>query len=702
MNAYSKIAYALGFIPRLALVLALVLSQGAAAGPVIAQEGGPERVTATLDPNDLQIQPALTEITTADSATRGVVDVTINEGSAGTNYGFDGYLQLGFEGRTRQRALVEPSLSKLPPNATITNATFNFGLCGYYDYIGEARTITFRRVTSPWHQSLASWNHAPTTAEVIGSKTFNTPDLDPDDDGNINYVAWYSIDLTSVVNNWVKGVYPNYGFMMTGAESLIHNNDTYLLFCSNSTTEAPYLSITYTTTAPTLAAAPSALGFVQDLGGPAPESKSLKLSNNGSTLFEWQAVASQPWIQLNAISGQVGPGSSQTIGVSVNPSGLGAGTHSGQITLTTTTPGAAGFPSNIPVTLSIADFDELTMLPLVSKAGTTTQPPAATRDVVTLIIGISEYLYLTDEGGAAGERAGEWGDVLYYAGLDSTKERRTLSVFGLHHAANESNCSSGATGGGGLVPSSLPDAKNNILTLIDSQATLENIQAAFAWLDEHEGPNTTVQIFYSGHGGKTQDLDGAADEPTDGLDEFIAAYDTNYVSGDYVNVVTDDLLDTWLSSLESTHVAVLLDSCFSGGMIGPSTVTRSGLIPRGLPLPASAGASASTDPAIELAADLAKSGRDILTASTVNEASYEVDELQQGVFSYYLMMALLDPNTDTNHDTIISVQEAYNYLSGRVSAYVASFPDPQTPQYYPGVTGSVGLSWSTAATSPCK
>lgn len=699
MNAYSKIAYALGFIPRLALVLALVLSQGAAAGPVIAQEGGPERVTATLDPNDLQIQPALTEITTADSATRGVVDVTIDENSPNTNDGFGTVLQMGFVGSKRQRVLIEPSLSKLPPNATITSAKLRLNLGGYQGYQGERRTVKFERVTSPWHQSLATYNHKPSTAETVGTITINF--VSP-------ITGWYEVDITSVVNNWVHGVYPNYGLLISSRESIITetNPDTepILQFYANNTINPPHLSLTYTTTAPTLAAAPSALGFVQDLGGPAPESKSLKLSNNGSTLFEWQAVASQPWIQLNAISGQVGPGSSQTIGVSVNPSGLGAGTHSGQITLTTTTPGAAGFPSNIPVTLSIADFDELTMLPLVSKAGTTTQPPAATRDVVTLIIGISEYLYLKDEGGAAGQRAGEWGDVLYYAGLDSTKERRTLSVFGLHHAANESNCSSGATGGGGLVPSSLPDAKNNILTLIDSQATLENIQAAFAWLDEHEGPNTTVQIFYSGHGGKTQDLDGAADEPTDNLDEFIAAYDTNFdeIVGDYVNVVTDDLLDTWLSSLESTHVAVLLDSCFSGGMIGPSAVTSSRLIRRGLPLPASAGASASTDPAIELAADLAKSGRDILTASTVNEASYEVDELQQGVFSYYLMMALLDPNTDTSRDTIISVQEAYNYLSGRVSAYVASFPDPQTPQYYPGVTGSVGLSWSTAATSPCK
>lgn len=699
MNASSKTAKAwCVLIARLALVLALILSQGAAVVPVIAQGEEPERAAAVLDLNDVQIQPALTEITTAASATRGVVDVTIDENSPNTNDGFGTILQLGFEGSKRQRVLIEPSLSKLPPNATITSAKLRLNLGGYAGYQGERRTVKFERVTSPWHQSLATYNHKPSTAETVGTITVNF--VSP-------MTGWYEVDITNVVNNWVHGVYPNYGLLISSRESIITetNPDTepVLQFYANNTQYPPQLSITYTTTAPTLAAAPSALGFVQEAGGPAPVAKPLKLNNNGSTLFEWQASASQPWIHLSATSGQVGPGSSQTISVSVDSKAVGS--YSGQITLTTITPGALGFPSNLPVTFNVANFDEQTLLPLVSKAGTTTQPPPATRDVVTLIIGISEYLHLTDEGGAAGQRAGEWGDVLYYAGLDSTKETRTLGVFGLHHAANESSCSGGAggaTGGGSLVPSSLPDARNNILTLTDSQATLENIQAAFAWLDDHEGPNTTVQIFYSGHGGKTLDWDGAEDEPTDGLDEFIAAYDTNYVGGDYINTITDDLLNTWLNNLESTHVAVLLDSCFSGGMIGPSAATRSGLIRRGLPLPASAGASASTDPAIELAADLAKSGRDILTASTVNESSYETPELQQGVFSYYLMMALLDPGTDTNHDTIISVQEAYTYLSGRVSAYVASFPDPQTPQYYPGASGSVGLSWSTAATSPCK
>ncbi len=60
-------------------------------------------------------------------------------------------------------------------------------------------------------------------------------------------------------------------------------------------------------------------------------------------------------------------------------------------------------------------------------------------------------------------------------------------------------------------------------------------------------------------------------------------------------------------------------------------------------------------------------GKVIITASSANEVSVEKDELGHGVFTYYLLQGLRGP-ADTDADGLITIDEAYRYVSEKVPA----------------------------------
>jgi uncharacterized caspase-like protein len=58
-------------------------------------------------------------------------------------------------------------------------------------------------------------------------------------------------------------------------------------------------------------------------------------------------------------------------------------------------------------------------------------------------------------------------------------------------------------------------------------------------------------------------------------------------------------------------------------------------------------------------------GKIIITASGPNEVSVENDDLGHGVFTYYLLEGLRGA-ADSDGDGIVTVDEAYGYVSGAV------------------------------------
>ncbi len=74
-------------------------------------------------------------------------------------------------------------------------------------------------------------------------------------------------------------------------------------------------------------------------------------------------------------------------------------------------------------------------------------------------------------------------------------------------------------------------------------------------------------------------------------------------------------------------------------------------------------------------------GKIILTASGANEVSEEDEKLEHGVFTYYLLEGLRG-KADIDGDGLVTVDEAYRYVSKRV-------PDATNQTQHPVKKGAV-------------
>lgn len=113
----------------------------------------------------------------------------------------------------------------------------------------------------------------------------------------------------------------------------------FALVAYNANTGAP--------SSPTIGVSPSSMSFSATAGGANPASQSLSISNTGGGTLNWTASSNQSWLSVSPTSGTA----PSTATVSVNITGLAAGTYSGAITITAT--GATNTPLSVPVTLTV-------------------------------------------------------------------------------------------------------------------------------------------------------------------------------------------------------------------------------------------------------------------------------------------------------------------------------------------------------------
>ena len=128
---------------------------------------------------------------------------------------------------------------------------------------------------------------------------------------------------------------------------------------SNSPKTVP---VTLTVTAaqlPTLNTSPASLSFSYQAGATTPAAQNVNVSSSGTAL-SYTTATSATWLLATPASGST-PGS---LSVFVNPSGLAAGTYTGNVTVTSA--GASNNPKAIPVTLTVtaASLPNLTASPL--------------------------------------------------------------------------------------------------------------------------------------------------------------------------------------------------------------------------------------------------------------------------------------------------------------------------------------------------
>lgn len=126
------------------------------------------------------------------------------------------------------------------------------------------------------------------------------------------------------------------------------------------------------------------------------------------------------------------------------------------------------------------------------------------------------------------------------------------------------------------------DPKRTML-IRDAQATKANLQKLIAeWLPSVSRPGDTVFLYFSGHASQLPTQDPR--EP-DGIDEALCPFDVagrrqgeseaqgrdRYRESNIV----DDTLAAWLSHLQGRQVVLILDTCFSGGVVEGKALARS-------------------------------------------------------------------------------------------------------------------------------
>jgi uncharacterized caspase-like protein len=258
----------------------------------------------------------------------------------------------------------------------------------------------------------------------------------------------------------------------------------------------------------------------------------------------------------------------------------------------------------------------------------------------------------------------------------------------------------------------------NVQLLTNAQASKAGLQAAIAAMAARAGSGDTCLFYYSGHG------------TTDGTHEYICPSDVSNSSAAilYSTSIRDDELAGWLSAVKG-QVIVMLDTCYSGGMLG-STATSSlasssaagtkavrikCLNPKAKAVPAGRGfhaelvklrAAKVAARAAEKAAPGKAAGTTTtaaldglplvvaLSASASTEESYELDTapFNHGLFTFYVLEAMQSPLTDSNSSGDIAVEEVYAYISPRVSSYwLDSSQYRQHPQLLDDIAGDVTL-----------
>jgi len=168
---------------------------------------------------------------------------------------------------------------------------------------------------------------------------------------------------------------------------------------------------------------------------------------------------------------------------------------------------------------------------------------------------------------------------------------------------------------------------DNAITLIDREATVENVRAAFASMAAQIDENDTFVFFYSGHGGQEQRAGGFVASDADGYDETLALSN---------NTITDDEINELFNMIDASASLIILDSCYSGGF-AKDVISRPGRM------------------------GLFSSDEDVpsLVASKF---------LAGGYLSYFFYDAIDNGNADLNGDNAINAMELSQYIHERYNA----------------------------------
>ena len=186
--------------------------------------------------------------------------------------------------------------------------------------------------------------------------------------------------------------------------------------------------------------------------------------------------------------------------------------------------------------------------------------------------------------------------------------------------------------------------EENVTLVLNEEARITRLRSILGThLKNKAGKDDMVIIFFAGHGACEKDV---TSPDKDGLEKYILPYDAD-PRDLYASALPMSEVSRIFNRIRSERLIFIADACYSGAS-GGRTINLAGI-------------RANISEAF-LDRIASGKGRIILTASGGNEVSAEDDTLKHGVFTYFLLEGLRG-RADMDKDGIITVDEAYRYVS---------------------------------------
>ena len=198
-------------------------------------------------------------------------------------------------------------------------------------------------------------------------------------------------------------------------------------------------------------------------------------------------------------------------------------------------------------------------------------------------------------------------------------------------------------------------SRSRMKLLRDDEATYSDLTAYIEeWLPRRVTPDTTVFLYYAGHGTPNPATGEAFLVPYDGHPDFSS------------KLYPMKRLYAKLESLPAKEIVVMLDSCFSGA-------TGRSVLPSGArPL-----VTSIEDPV------LASEKLVVLAAATGTQISSDYDKEQHGLFTYFLLKGLRG-DADGDKNGSVDVEELFKYVTKAVTKVASEeLNRDQTPVLHP-------------------
>ena len=124
-----------------------------------------------------------------------VADTMIDPAAPDANYGGSTTLAVG----PSCLGLAQFDLSSVPPGAIVTSA-----LARFTESTSGAGTMNLYRALSPWAEGTVTWNSFQSAMDPVAASTRSNP----------SGVGMLGFLIASLVQQWLDGTYPNYGFAL--------------------------------------------------------------------------------------------------------------------------------------------------------------------------------------------------------------------------------------------------------------------------------------------------------------------------------------------------------------------------------------------------------------------------------------------------------------------------------------------------------